>query len=232
MVDFKSIFANLRKEAAKVSEELELGKRVEQGQDLAEDAIEKLKTDRNTQIAAGGAGALLLAAMVGTRGGRNFIGGAAKAGAVAGLGALAYKAWQERSGGAVEDGAAKAAGYVTDDGMDDAFAEALVRTMVAAAWSDGALDQAEGEAISKALEQAGSDDAARRLLMNDMDETETLRRIAEAASSPNHAAQIYAAAAIVTGEPNRAEAGFLGRLADALGIEAGHAEAIRHQAAA
>lgn len=232
MLDFKSLFEDLRQRASKTADDLELEKHVEQGKELGVEVIEKIKTDRSAQLKAGG-GALLLAALLGTNGGRKLVGTTAKVGVVAGLGALAYRAWQQKNTQAVDaEMPVEVAGYVTDDGLDETFAEALVRTMVTAAWADGALDQAEHAAIAGALEKAGSDASIRRLLLNEDGEDENLKIISRAARSPNHAAQLYAAAAVVTGEPNAAESGFLDRLAMVLGIESGHAGAIKSEAAA
>ncbi|MEZ5947017.1 MAG: DUF533 domain-containing protein [Hyphomonas sp.] len=230
-MDFATIFADLQKQAKQTAKELELEQAMQRGKDLSKEALEKLKTDRNTQIAATGAGALLLAAMLGTKGGRRFIGGAAKTGAVAGLGALAYKAWLDRQGkratGDIDPGKL---GFVTDKKMDPEFAEALVRTMVAAAWADGALSEPEKTSLAEALKESGTGKRDRDLLTNERPEAETLKKIAAAAKTPNHAAQIYAAACLVTGDPTRAERGFLARLAHTLGIEEAHAEAIRAKA--
>ncbi|MCA8905653.1 MAG: DUF533 domain-containing protein, partial [Hyphomonas sp.] len=219
-MDFATIFADLQKQAKQAAKDLELEQTMQRGKDLSKEALEKLKTDRNTQVAATGAGALLLAAMLGTKGGRRFLGGAAKTGAVAGLGALAYKAWLDRQGkratGDVDPGKL---GFVTDKKMEPEFAEALVRTMVAAAWADGALDDSEKASLAEALKASGAAKRDRDLLTGDRPEAETLKKIAAAAKTPNHAAQLYAAACLVTGDPTRSERGFLARLADALGIE-------------
>jgi uncharacterized membrane protein YebE (DUF533 family) len=230
-MDFKKLLDELRGHASKAAEDLELDRRIEDGKELSQEAIEKIKTDRNAQIVAGGGGALLLAALLGTKGGRGLLGGVAKTGAVAALGAVAYKAWQDRQGGSISQDDAGAAGFVTDTKMDAEFAEALVRTMVAAAWSDGALNADERTSIEVALEKAGSDSNARGLLTNAEPEGETLDKIASAARSPNHAAQLFASACVVTGQPNASESGFLNRLADRLGIEAQHASAIRDRVA-
>ena len=156
-MDFATIFADLQKQAKQAAKDLELEQTMQRGKDLSKEALEKLKTDRNTQVAATGAGALLLAAMLGTKGGRRFLGGAAKTGAVAGLGALAYKAWLDRQGkratGDVDPGKL---GFVTDKKMEPEFAEALVRTMVAAAWADGALDDSEKASLAEALKASGA----------------------------------------------------------------------------
>lgn len=229
-MDFEQILKDLQKQAKQTARDLDIEEKMQRGKDLGTDAIEKIKTDRDAQIAAG-AGGLLLAALLGTKGGRRFIGGAAKTGAVAGLGILAYKAWQDRQGlkGDTEQSAAEL-GFVTDRKLDEGFAEALVRTMVAAAWADGNLDPAERDAISTALKNAGNAKRDRDLLTNERPEAETLKKITAAARTPNHAAQLYAAACLVAGTPTRAEKGFLARLADALHIEDGHAAAIHAQA--
>ncbi len=230
-MDFRKIFEDVAARAQKAVVEFDLDKTVAQGKDLGDDALEKLKTDRNTQIAAG-AGGLLLAAMLGTRGGRKFVGGTVKAGAVAGLGALAYKAWMARNGDAAPaDGDVADMGFATDENMDADFAEALTQTMVAAAWADGGLSANESGAIEEALKNATPEEA-RAMTANDRPEAETLAAIARAAKTPNHAAQIYAAACLVTEDPTRSEANFLTRLAEKLGIEATHASAIQKEVAA
>lgn len=234
-MDFEQIFKDLKASAKRAAEDIDLEKRIEQGKDLSSEAIERIKTDRNAQIGAIGAGGLLAAALLGTRGGRRFIGGTAKIGAVAGLGALAYHAWRTHQGEESDAGDAEeieSAGYVIDSKMDRAFAEALVRTMVAAAWADGALNEGEREVIEQALKESGSDAEARAMLTGQLPEIETLDFAASAARSPNHAAQIYAAACLVTGDPNRAEEGFLTRLAQKLGIDQAHARAIQAETAA
>lgn len=227
-MDFKALIADLQRQARKTAKDLELEKAMQRGKDLSKDALEKLKTDRDTQIAATGAGAVLLAAMLGTRGGRRFLGGVAKTGAVAGLGALAYKAWLDQQGRRPKrDEKVSELGFVTDRKMDPEFAEALTRTMIAAAWADGALNEREKSAVADALKAAGSGKRDRDLMTNERPEAETLAMITRAAKTPNHAAQLYAAACLVTGEPTRSERGFLARLADALHIEEGHAAAIQ-----
>lgn len=231
-MDFRKLLDDLSQKATQAAKDFQLDERIEQGKDYGAEVIEKIKTDRSAQIKAGG-GALLLAMLLGTRGGRNIVRTSAKVGAVAGLGALAYRAWLRKSGHEVEsEDSAGSVGFVNDDEVDEAFAEALIRTMVAAAWADGALDQAEHGAIASALEQTNENSSVRRLLLNEESEAENLAKISKAARSPNHAAQLYAAAAIVTGDTNVAEAGFLARLSEGLGIEPGHASAISLEALA
>ncbi len=231
-MDFQKIVADLQKQAKQAAKDLDLETKMQKGRDVGEAAIEKLKTDRNTQIAAAGGGALLAALLLGTRGGRRVVGGTAKMGAVAGLGALAYHAWMKSQGKKPNPDVTPAQiGYATDKKLEPEFAEALVRTLVAAAWADGALDEAERVLIDKALKESGLDKKDRAIFSNDRPEAETLSKIAAGALSPNHAAQLYTAACAVTGDPTRAEAAFLARLADKLGIAESHAAAIRAEVA-
>jgi uncharacterized membrane protein YebE (DUF533 family) len=229
-MDFEQILADLQKQAKRAAKEYDLEGKMQKGKDLGEAALEKLKTDRDTQIAAAGAGALIAAMLLGTKGGRRFIGGTVKTGAVAGLGALAYHAWMKSQGKRPKADAEPAKlGYVTDKRAEPEFAEALVHTLVAAAWADGVLDEAEKVVIDAALKDAGLGAKDRAILSNDRPEVETLDKIAAGALSPNHAAQLYTAACIVTGSSTGSEAAFLARLADRLGIAEGHAAAIRKE---
>ena len=82
--------------------------------------------------------------------------------------------------------------------------------------------------MSPTAQELGAKD--RTILSNQRPEAETLDKIAAGASSPNHAAQLYTAACVVTGDPTGAEAAFLSRLASRLGIAHAHAEAIRKEA--
>lgn len=230
-MDFQQILLDLQKQAKQAAKDYDLEGKMRKGKDLGEAALEKLKTDRSTQIAAAGAGALIAAMMLGTKGGRRFIGGTAKTGAVAGLGALAYHAWMKSQGQRPRPDAEPAKlGYVTGKKAEPEFAEALVRTIVAAAWADGVLDEAEKVVIDGALKEAGLGAKDRAMLENDRPEAETLDKIAAGALSPNHVAQLYSAACIVTGDPEGAEAEFLNRLASRLGLADAHAAAIRKEA--
>lgn len=230
-MDFQQILLDLQKQAKQAAREYDLEGKMQKGKDIGEAALEKLKTDRNTQIAAAGGGALIAAMLLGTKGGRKFIGGTAKAGAVAGLGALAYRAWMKSQGKRPDADAEPAKlGFVTDKKAEPEFAEALVRTIVASAWADGVLDEAEKVVIDSALKDAGLSRMDRSILENDRPESETMNRIVAGALSPNHAVQLYTAACIVTGSPTGSEAAFLARLANRLGITEAQAVAIRKEA--
>lgn len=229
-MDFQQILIDLQKQAKRAAKEHDLEGKMKKGRDLGEAALQKLKTDRQTQVAAAGAGALIAAMMLGTKGGRRLLGGTVKTGAVAGLGALAYHAWMKSQGHKpAADIEPAQLGFETAKSADPVFAEALVRTLVAAAWADGVLDEAEGAVIDAALKEAGLGKKDRAILGNTLPEAEVLEKIAVGALSPNHAAQLYTAACVVTGDPTDAESAFLDRLAGRLGLAPAHADAIRKE---
>lgn len=229
MIDFEKMLAELKAEAVKVADEIDLDDKLEQGKRAAGEMRDKIETDPKAKMAAMGAGGLLLAGLLGTGGGRKLVGGVAKTGAVAALGALAYHAWQTRNGDgarAPDPADVDAAGYITDEMASAQFAEALIRVMVAAAHADGEMDAAEQAAIADALSGAGVSEEARDVLIAGGPEVDALDAAVLAASSPNHAAQIYAAASAVAGSGGAAEQAFLGRLAGRLGLDRQYARSI------
>lgn len=229
-MDFQKVLKDLQKQAKQAAKEYDLEGKMQKGKDLGEAALEKLKTDRNTQIATAGAGALIAAMILGTKGGRRFLGGAAKTGAVAGLGALAYHAWMKSQGRKpAADVEPAQLGYATAKTAEPEFAEALVHTLVAAAWADGVMDEAEQALVDTALKEAGLGKKDRAVFAGGQAEAATLDKIVLGAISPNHAAQLYTAACVVTGDPTQAEGAFLERLATRLGIAPAHADAIRKE---
>lgn len=238
MLDFEKILADLQAEAAKVADAVELEKRLEQGKeiagsameqgkDMAEDVRARLETDPKARLAAAGAGGLLLAGLLGTKGGRNILGGVAKTGAVAALGALAYRTWQGRKEPTEgEDAEARAAGYVSAETQTPEFSEAIVRVMIAAAHADGILDEVERSAIDAELERMNASPEERKLLAAGVSDEELYDKIVYAALSPNHAVQLYAAASVVAGVKDDKERAFLKKLARRLGVDDRHANAI------
>ena len=103
--------------------------------------------------------------------------------------------------------------------------------MLAAAYADGVLDAHEQRAINAAMEKSDLTAAERAMLNNDIPQEETLRLIADAARTPHHAAELYAAAVVSAGDLNDRETEFLARLADRLGLNADETGAIRDSAA-
>lgn len=230
MIDAEKILKDLQERAEAAAESVDVDGKVEDAKALARKVKDRLETDETARNYAIGGG-VLLAALLATKGGRKLTGSVAKTGLVAGLGALAYKAWQDRQGnaGASADDAAQA-GFVTSDSADVDFSAAVVHAMATAAYADGVIDPDEMEAIDGAAREAGQD--ATDLVDGSMSEAASLDLIASAAKSPNHAAQLYAAAVLATGHQAPEESSFLAKLADRLGISPDHARAMGREAQA
>lgn len=230
MFDARKIFSDLQHQAGALAKEYNVDQRLDQARGAADQLRERLKTDPKAQTIAAGAGGLLLLGLLGSKGGRKLIGGVAQTGAVAALGALAYKAWSERQGRSTASEPTaqelKEAGFAIEHDRDAAYSESLLHAMLGAAWADGALDAAEKETIEAALARAGASAEEKRALMNDLPEADRLAAIAKGAKTPNHAAELFAAAAAVAGDRNGSESQFLRKLADKLAIHPDHADAI------
>lgn len=178
-----------------------------------------------TGAALGGLGLLLL----GTRGGRGLVGGAATLGGLAMVGGLAYKAWQKHQAG--EAPAAQAQieaapdaspfGETGNPEQDNETSMLVLRAMIAAAASDGVIDNAERSRIIGALESAGLDVHTAKFLDAEFAKPATIAELAAAANTPALAAQAYTAARIAIEPDGMKEKAFLMNLAVALGLDAG-----------
>ncbi len=184
-----------------------------------------------TGAALGGLGALIF----GTQTGRSVAVGAAKIGALALIGGLAYKAYQNYqtgkplidSGNATAEAAPRGSGFEPDT-VDNDNAALLIHTMLAAAAADGRVDSDEQNRILGSLKQAGMDAGAEEFIANALNNPPSIDDIAARVRTREEAVQVYTAARIAIEPDTSREASFLAQLADRLGIEpelAGHIDA-------
>lgn len=173
--------------------------------------------------AIGGLGSLIL----GTQTGRSIAVGAAKLGALALIGGLAYKAYQNYSQGkpiiagrdAVPQEAPKGSGF-EPGAVTHESAQLYIRAMIAAAAADGRIDQTEQQKILGGLKQAGLDSQAEDFLANELNNPATADDIASEVRTQEEAVQVYTAARIAIEPDGAAESAFLAQLASRLGIDA------------
>lgn len=219
MTDIQSILEDLQNRAKDVAENVDIDTKVEDAKQMAGKIKDRIAEDPQAKAAAIGGGALL-ALLMATKGGRKTLGTVAKTGMVAGLGAMAYNAWKTRSDGEGED-------FPDDAAQDNDFERALVETMAMAASADGAIDDAERDAIEAALTQAGADPHA---LSSNLSTDQMIDKIVSYASSPNQAHRLYTSACVGCQDASAGESSFLLALADRLAIHPRTADEIRTQA--
>lgn len=180
--------------------------------------------------ALGGLGALIL----GTQTGRSIAISAAKLGALALIGGLAYKAYQNYQNGetAAQSGEGdippppSGSGFEPDAvSNDDALL--MVRTMIAAAAADGRIDANEQQRIMSNLQGSGElESGAEEFLAKELNAPASAADLASAVKSKEQAAQVYAAARIAVDPDTTGEKQFLRELADRLRIDAALAQHI------
>ncbi|MGO4736521.1 tellurite resistance TerB family protein [Bosea sp. 2KB_26] len=171
----------------------------------------------------GGLGALLF----GSSTGRSVAGSAAKLGGLALIGGLAYKAYQNHQAGKPlldlkrqEVLPAPAGTGFEPEAASEATALIFIRAMIAAAAADGHIDTEERNAILGGLREAGFDPEANTWLAHEMANPASVDVLAEAAETPELAAQIYTAARIAINPDTPAEKDFLAGLAGSVGLDA------------
>jgi uncharacterized membrane protein YebE (DUF533 family) len=107
----------------------------------------------------------------------------------------------------------------------------LIRTMVAAAKADGAVDATERAAIAGQLDAAELTAEERDFVLADFDQPLAPEALAAQAGDPMLRARLYAAAVAAMGEVSGPERAWLDRLAKSLGLDRKAAAAIEERLA-
>lgn len=197
------------------------------GGSLRDKAGQMVDMARNNPMAA----SAVMAALLGTKTGRNIGGSALRLGgmaAIAGLGYLAYqnyrngKAPSETSQPQPQDVLAPPEGSGFDLSpaqVSDDFALALVRAMIAAARADGHIDADERAAIVGRLGENGLEAEELAFLQKELEAPIDFEAIVGAARTPEQKVEIYTASRLAIDPDSRAERGYLDQLAGRLGLE-------------
>jgi uncharacterized membrane protein YebE (DUF533 family) len=170
---------------------------------------------------------------------------ALKYGGMALVAGLAWKAWSDWRAGRAP-AAAPAAGAEpprlpppstapeaarfepSDEAGAQDLSRALLRAMIAAAKSDGHIDAAEQARIFARLDDFDLDAEDKAFVMDELRRPLDIDAVAAAATSPEAAAEIYAASLLAIDPDTPAERGYLQLLAARLGLDpalAAHLEA-------
>lgn len=177
-----------------------------------------------TGAAVGGALGLLL----GGQRGRRIGGKALKYGSVAALGALAWKVYQDHQARQLAQAPAPAAGAPGAAGPArfealpapamEQHSRAMLKAMIAAAKSDGHMDDRERDLVQAELHRIEADDAVRRWVDDELRRPVDPADVAAGATSPEQAAEIYLATLVVVDETTTMERAYLDELARRLNL--------------
>ncbi|GHA92229.1 tellurite resistance TerB family protein [Modicisalibacter luteus] len=180
-----------------------------------------------------------LGLLVGTKRGRKMGGKALKYGVIAGVGMLAWKAWQRRQATQTEAAAYEAAvedeppfERLQDDVAKERRSQLILRAMIAAACSDGHLDEVERTQLGEQIEAMGADAELRAWAAQQMLSPPSVTELALEADSGQAAREMYLASAAIVDDQNPAERAWLDELAAALKLDESVVRELELQAAA
>ena len=173
-----------------------------------------------TGAAAGG----VLAMLLGSKRGRSLGGSALKLGSVAAIGTLAWKVYQDHQAKQQVQPPASAAGAPQAMPSVPGFAalpapqlelhsQAMLKAMIAAAKADGHMDDRERGLVEAELTRTEADPATRQWVEAELRRPVEPADVASASTSPEMAAEIYLASALVADETTTMERAYLDELA-------------------
>lgn len=187
--------------------------------------IKAIQSDPNTQRTAM-TGAAGLAAGLLLSGGKptKLLGNAAKLGAVAAVGGLAYKAWQNYQNN--QTGAAQTPpredAFIpaqNDVAAQEDLGKSLVRAMIAAAKADGRIDAEEKDAIFERLKAMPLSAEEKAWVFDELSAPLDINAVVARADTPEHGAEIYAASLVAITADTPAEQAYLEALATKLRLD-------------
>lgn len=162
-----------------------------------------------------GGGALGL--LLGSKRGRSMGGSALKYGAIASIGMLAYKAWQNRGDGQPEQQQGQPMEQLQGNHQEQR-STALLQAMIMAARADGHIDDQERSLITEQIGQLGADNEMNQWVQQQLQAPLDAQALAAQADSPQAAREMYLISVAVIDDQNAMERAWLDQLGSALGI--------------
>ncbi|MGX2948320.1 tellurite resistance TerB family protein [Frederiksenia canicola] len=180
--------------------------------------------DTITKVGGGAALAGILSMVLGRSGGASL----AKMGSLAALGSIAYQAYQTYQKNQATVAEITPNEFEATTHSEEEKASVILRTMIAAALSDGVLDESERAAIER---EAGDNAELHQWLAAEVEKPISIAEIARIVGSDVAlASQVYLAARVVCQELSRKEIVFLSQLAEALKLDDALVEQLEKQA--
>jgi uncharacterized membrane protein YebE (DUF533 family) len=181
-----------------------------------------------------GGGALGL--LLGSKRGRKMGGKALKYGAVAGVGALAWKAYQNYQSNAQPGAPVQSAPVQQGQPLEQLQGQAqerrgleILQAMIMAARADGHVDGNERALLTQEIEKLGPDDELHAWIQQQFDAPLDATVLARAADSPQARREIYLVSAAIIDEQNPMERAWLDQLATALEFDPAMARELDRQ---
>lgn len=170
--------------------------------------------------------------LIGSKRGRSMGGKALKYGAIAGVGVLAWKAWQrsQANGGATAASAEGERVEVLSGEYQERRSLELLQAMIMAARTDGHIDEQEQALITQQIDALGADDEMHRWVEQQLRAPLDARALAREADSPQAAREMYLISVAVTDDQNPMERAWLDQLASALNLSPDMVAELEHQA--
>ncbi len=190
------------------------------------------------KYAKGAAVGGLLGLLLGSRGGRQLGGKAVKLGSMAAIGMLAWKTYQEWQARQQAHSPAAAAGspaavqsatpspasahsfQALPAPQMELHGQAMLKAMIAAAKSDGHVDEREKALVDGELLRTQADPELRAWVTTELARPLDAADVAAAVSSPQMAAEVYLASLLVVDDTSPAERAYLDALATKLSLPA------------
>ncbi|MCK6265345.1 tellurite resistance TerB family protein [Vibrio sp. ZSDE26] len=173
----------------------------------------KLKT-----LGAGAIGGGLIVALMGSKKARKVGSKVAVVGGAAALGTLAYKVyndWQAKQPTHTSENTSSA----SFDETDSSHQVLILKAMIAAAKSDGHVDEQEMQRIELAVSEMDADSSVQQLIHQELNKPLDPSEIARLANSPQQASEIYLASLLVVDEQNFMEKSYLQELSKQLNLD-------------
>ncbi|MBF4423960.1 tellurite resistance TerB family protein [Vibrio anguillarum] len=166
----------------------------------------KLKT-----LGAGALGGGLIGLLMGSKKAKKIGTKVIGIGGAAALGALAYKAyndWQAKQ--------TTTQPQSSFDPNDASHSTLILKAMIAAAKADGHVDEQEMAKIEQAISEMGADNQLQQLVKNELHKPLDPAAIAQLATTPAQASELYLASLLIADEQNFMEKAYLNELAKQL----------------
>ncbi|EPC00519.1 membrane protein [Litchfieldella anticariensis FP35 = DSM 16096] len=177
-----------------------------------------------------GGGALGM--LIGSKRGRKMGGKALKYGAIAGVGMLAWKAWQNYQSGQGDDAREGQPLERLQGQQQEQRSLEILQAMIMAARADGHIDENERAQLTEQIDSMGADEELHAWVERQFQAPLDAEALAKQADSPQAAREIYLASVAMIDDQNPMERAWLDQLAQALGLEPAMTTELERQALA